>query len=68
MVAQNSSGAPRGSFDMQRAALVRPLDPLRRQAGLLEIKLCFLQIFFGEAAHADALGTAACAARLSTRL
>ena len=41
---------------MQRLALIWPLDPLRRQARLLEIGLCFHQIFFSEATHADALG------------
>ena len=41
--------------DMERAALIRPLHPLRRQAGLLEIMLGLLQILLGEAAHADAL-------------
>src|ERR1700722_9162602 len=42
--------------DMQGAALVRPLDPLCRQAGLLEISFRLFQILLGEAAHADPLG------------
>ena len=41
---------------MQRPALIRPLDPLRRQSGFLEIGFRFFQILLGEAAHADALG------------
>ena len=42
--------------DVQRLALVWPLHPLRRQAGLLEIVLRFFKILLGEAPHADALG------------
>ena len=41
---------------MERASLVRSLDPLRRQAGLVEIGLRLFQILLGKAAHADALG------------
>src|SRR5580704_18652894 len=41
---------------MERAALVRPLNPLRRQAGILEISFRLFQILLGEAAHADPLG------------
>jgi hypothetical protein len=42
--------------DMQRAALVRNLDPFGRHAGGSEEPLCLFQIFLGEDAHADALG------------
>ena len=42
--------------DMQRAALVRDLDPFRRQARLVEKRLRLLQVLLGEDAHADALG------------
>src|SRR4029453_8562440 len=48
--------------DMQGAALVRDLDPWRRQAGFVEKRLGLLQILFAEDAHADALGL-----RLATR-
>ena len=41
---------------MQGAALVRDLDPFRRQSGLVEKRLGFLQILLAEDAHADALG------------
>src|SRR4029453_5167350 len=41
---------------MQGAALVRDLDPFRRQAGLVEKRLGLLQILFAENAHAHALG------------
>src|SRR4029453_15399398 len=41
---------------MQGAALVRDLDPFRRQAGLVEKRLGLLQILFAEDAHAHALG------------
>ena len=49
--------------DMQRAALVRDLDPFRRQAGLVEKRLGLLQVFLGEDAHADTLGLRLAAAR-----
>ena len=42
--------------DMQGAALVRNLDPCRRQAGFVEKRLGLLQILVAEDAHADALG------------
>src|SRR5258708_28320724 len=42
--------------DMQGAALVRNLDPFRRQAGSVEKRLGLLQILVAEDAHADALG------------
>ena len=42
--------------DMQGAALVRDLDPCRRQTGLVEKGLGLLQILVAEDAHADALG------------
>ena len=41
---------------MQGAALVRNLDPCRRQAGFVEKRLGLLQILVAEDAHADALG------------
>src|SRR5215831_10471794 len=41
---------------MQGAALVRDLDPCRRQAGFVEKRLGLLQILFAEDAHAHALG------------
>ena len=40
---------------VQGLALIRPLHPLRGQAGFLEIVLRLLQILLGETAHADAL-------------
>ena len=42
---------------VQRAPLMRPLDPFRRQPGLVEIGLGLFQILLGEAAHADALAS-----------
>ena len=42
--------------DMQRSALMRDVDPFRRQSGLVEKCLRFLQILLAEDAHADALG------------
>src|SRR5205807_266839 len=53
---------PAGVRDMQRAPLMRDIDPIRRQAGALEKRLGLLQILLGEHAHADTLG-----ARLATR-
>ena len=41
---------------MERPALVRPLDPKRRQARFLEIVLRLFQIFLGKTAHADPFG------------
>src|SRR5262245_35023148 len=45
-----------GVADVERAALVRNLDPFRRQAGLLKKRLGLLQVLLGEDAHPDALG------------
>src|SRR5215470_16878525 len=42
--------------DVQGAALVRDVDPCRRQAGLVKKCLGLLQILVAEDAHADALG------------
>ena len=41
---------------MQGASLVRDLDPLRRQPGLVEEHLGLLQILLGEDAQTDSLG------------
>src|SRR5262249_56046697 len=57
-------GSAAGIRDMQRAALVRHLDPFCRQAGFVEERLGFPQILFAENAHADPLGLRVTAAAL----
>jgi hypothetical protein len=42
--------------DVERPALVRPVDPLRRKVRFFEIPLRLFQILLGKTAHADPLG------------